>query len=535
MNCLNSKSNYRSYYLTKLYKEDTVSDNYSIRAGAGCGKSTTLEWTETGVPKGIQPSEQQEAIFDALKCKKSASYKGRVACFNTSIMKELEPRFPGLDVRNNHKLGYHSTVKFLNIKPKFGFVKGNKYEKLARTLIGNPYNDSSLWPTYTNAIKLASMARITLTGSSLRNTTFSSASATQDTLWEVSQSQLLDMATFYSIDVTEAPDALKYVEPLINAGIASAREGFDFDDMVFLPNVFGCRPDKVDRCYIDEMQDLNAAQHGLLEGTAEQFVIVGDVHQSIYGFAGADPQSMPRFESAIDAKLLPLTVTRRCPHKHVEYCKRFLPDSFAEQFRAADSAPDGSIEYQKFDDKFYASLEGTSNLCLSRTNAPMVRACFMCWKNNIPAVIRGRNVASTLAKVIKRINASDNESLIRTLIEEYEAKVQKLKAADKLDLAEAKRDELDILVVFATETKTPDECVDKLFKMFDDADAKERAVQFSTVHKAKGLEADNLAILTPELLPHPGISKIGEFWAEQERNIAYVCATRGKDKMFLNE
>ena len=157
------------------------------------------------------------------------------------------------------------------------------------------------------------------------------------------------------------------------------------------------------------------------------------------------------------------------------------------------------------------------------------------WKNNIPAVIRGRNVASSLAKVIKRVNASDNESLIRTLIEEYEEKIQKLKAADKTDLAEAKRDELDILVVFATETKTPEECVSKLFKMFDDDDAKARAVQFSTVHKAKGLEADNLAILTPELLPHPGISKIGEFWAEQERNIAYVCATRGKDKMFLNE
>ena len=54
-----------------------MSTNFSIRAGAGCGKSTTLEWTESGVPSGITPSEQQEAIFDALKCKKSASYKGR--------------------------------------------------------------------------------------------------------------------------------------------------------------------------------------------------------------------------------------------------------------------------------------------------------------------------------------------------------------------------------------------------------------------------------------------------------------------------
>ena len=510
------------------------SDNYSIRAGAGCGKSTTLEWTETGVPKGIKPSDQQEAIFDSLKRKKSSKYRARVACFNTSIMQELEPRFPGLDVRNNPKLGYHSTVKFLNVKAKYGFVKGNKYDKIARNLIGNPYDNQALWPIVTNALKLSSMARITLTGNPRRNTTFSSDTATQDALWEVSESELLDMASFYSIDVTEAPEALKWVEPIINEGIKSSREGFDFDDMVFLPNVFGCRPDKVDRCYIDEMQDLNAAQHGLLEGTAEQFVIVGDVHQSIYGFAGADPLSMPRFEEQIGASLLPLTITRRCPHKHVEYCKRFLPEDFGSQFKAADSAPEGDITEVAFSTDFYKKLEGTSNLCLSRTNAPMVRACFSCWKEGIPAVIRGRNVASTLANVIKRVKADDNETLIRILMRDYEEKIQKLKAADKEDLAHAKQDELDILIEFATETKTPEECVSKLFTMFDDKTIKERAIQFSTVHKAKGLEADNLAILTPDLLPHPGISKIGAFWAEQERNIAYVCATRGKKAMYLN-
>ena len=515
-------------------RKNTSLNNFSIRAGAGCGKSTTLEWAETGVPKGITPSSQQEDIFAALKRKKSSTYKARVACFNKSIMEELTPRFPNLDVRNNHKLGYHATVKFLNVKAKYGFVKGNKYDKIAYDLIGNPYDNQALWPVNTVALKLASMARITLTGNVRTASTFCPKSAPSAALWEVSESELLDMAQFYSIDVTDAPEALKWVEPIINEGIKQSRSNFDFDDMVFLPNVFGCRPDKVDRCYIDEMQDLNAAQHGLLMGTAEQFVIVGDVQQSIYGFAGADPLSMPRFEEQIGATLLPLTITRRCPHKHVEYCKQFLPKDFADQFQAAESAPYGTIQERRFDIDFYKTLEGTSNLCLSRTNAPMVRACFSCWKAGIPAVIRGRNIASALAKVVKRYKASDNETLIRLLMTDYQEKVQKLRAADKEDIAHAKQDELDILIEFATETATPDECVSKLFTMFDDQTIKDRAIQFSTVHKAKGLEADNLAILTPDLLPHPGISKIGEFWAQQERNIAYVCATRGKNAMYLN-
>lgn len=510
--------------------------NLAIRAGAGCGKSTTLQWNEVGVPAGITPSEQQEAIFNALKVQKSL-YSVRVSCFNNSIQQELEPLFPHADVRTNHALGYHTTTKFLNVKPKYGFVKGNKYNKLANSIIGNPYDDNSLWPIVTTALKLCDMARITLCGQPLRSghhdRITDGSIAESKVLWEVTQSELIEMATFYGIDIEDG-EALKYVEELINAGIKTCRDGFDFADMVFLPNVFGCKPDKVFRCYIDEMQDLNAAQHGLLLGTAEQYVVVGDVHQSIYGFAGADPNSMPRFEKAVDADQLPLTITRRCPHSHVEYVKQFLPADFAALFQAAPSAPQGTIEEVGFNPEFYNTLVGTSNLCLSRTNAPMVRDCFSCWRHNVPAVIRGRNVAQTLANVIKRAKADNNVDLITELRDDYEARIDKLKAADKPDLADAKNDELEILVCFATETKTLKDCVDKLYRMFDDT-AMANGVQFSTVHKAKGLEADNLAILTPSLLPHPGISKIGPFWAEQERNIAYVCGTRGKDTMYLNE
>ena len=47
----------------------------------------------------------------------------------------------------------------------------------------------------------------------------------------------------------------------------------------------------------------------------------------------------------------------------------------------------------------------------------------------------------------------------------------------------------------------------------------------STVHKAKGLEADNVYILATERMPHPK----GNL---EENNICYVAITRAKKNLF---
>ena len=507
-----------------------ASDNVTIFAGAGTGKSTTLEWVENGTPKGITPSEQQELIFDRLQDGKKRSV--RVACFNNAIREELEPRFDeSVDVRNTHKLGYHAFSKRMNIKWKRGYIDGRKSSKLAKEIIGNPYDDPQLWPVTTVATKLTDLAKLTMTGNLLVRNQSKGPKGPDDVIWEVTQSELIDMANLYTIDIEDG-EALKYVEPMINESIRKCKEIIDFNDQVFLPNVFNCKPDKVDRVYIDEAQDLNAAQQGLLYGTAEQFVVVGDIYQSIYGFAGADPESMTRMHERLEAQALDLTVTRRCPKSHVERAKAYLPPEF--DYRATEDAPEGLIKDTSFGVEFYASLKGTNNLILSRTNAPMVGACFTCWKNNIPASIRGRSIGTQLSNVIKKMRADDNESLILKLHAEYDDKIGKLKAADKLELASNKQDELDILLIFAHECDTPEAAITAIQDMFEDKENLKNAINFSTVHRAKGLETSNLGILTPELLPHPGISRISEFNNRQELNCAYVAYTRGKENMFIN-
>ena len=47
----------------------------------------------------------------------------------------------------------------------------------------------------------------------------------------------------------------------------------------------------------------------------------------------------------------------------------------------------------------------------------------------------------------------------------------------------------------------------------------------STVHKAKGLEADNVYLLATERMPHP-------LGGQEENNICYVAITRAKKNLF---
>ena len=76
----------------------------------------------------------------------------------------------------------------------------------------------------------------------------------------------------------------------------------DIADLVYLPlKLFREDPAVLARCraryrwiLVDEAQDMNPAQYGLLralagDGSPELFVI-GDPDQAIYGFRGSDPQ-----------------------------------------------------------------------------------------------------------------------------------------------------------------------------------------------------------------------------------------------------
>jgi ATP-dependent exoDNAse (exonuclease V) beta subunit len=73
----------------------------------------------------------------------------------------------------------------------------------------------------------------------------------------------------------------------------------------------------------------------------------------------------------------------------------------------------------------------------------------------------------------------------------------------------------------------------RIEKIFSDENPNE-GVCLSTIHKAKGLESDNVYIACASKLPSTSSKKDWE--KEQEKNLAYVAYTRAKHKLgFIDE
>ena len=87
------------------------------------------------------------------------------------------------------------------------------------------------------------------------------------------------------------------------------------------------------------------------------------------------------------------------------------------------------------------------------------------------------------------------------------------------------KDRRDCLYCFIDRARTVDEVIQKIESIFTD-DKNDVGIKLSSVHKAKGLEADRVFILVPKEapMPHPMAKSIWEY--EQEMNLKYVAITR---------
>ena len=97
-------------------------------------------------------------------------------------------------------------------------------------------------------------------------------------------------------------------------------------------------------------------------------------------------------------------------------------------------------------------------------------------------------------------------------------------------------DKIECIEAIADGCEDVDEVLEKLDDLFTDTKSG-NVITLSTVHKAKGLEADNVFILLPDCLPMK--RKGQQLWElEQEMNLKYVAITRAKKKLVwvdLNE
>lgn len=352
-------------------------------------------------------------------------------------------------------------------------------------------------------------------------------------LYDGSDAAQLDLlADKHNISLNGSAKHVFELVPLVLKASAEETSTVDFDDQVWLTITKGLPVDQYDIVMTDESQDLSVAQQELtfracIKG---RIVVVGDVRQAIYGWRGADAESMQRTQARLGTTVrgvqtFPLTVTRRCPKKHVELAQRIVP-----QIQALDNAPDGVILSMPTAAAVKALRPGDLVLC--RTNAPLVSVCYDLIRRNVKAVIRGRDIGTGLTTLIDKLRAGDSVPSLLDKLREYRTK-EMTKLARLGDKGTAKvqslEDRVECLVALTDGVNSVSALKNKIgriFADFDDAGQPKDAVVLGSVHRTKGLESGTVYVLCPELMPHPMATKPWE--QVQELNLAYVAVTRAK-------
>lgn len=317
----------------------------------------------------------------------------------------------------------------------------------------------------------------------------------------------------------------------------------DYTDMIWLPNVLNLTTKKqlYDWIFIDEAQDTSIAEQGLIEKCFKRgtrFVAVGDNFQQINIWAGSTEKAIDLLKKHPNTNEFSLPISYRCPKKIIELAKQY-----SDNIVASDEAIDGEINY---DVSVNEPKNGDMVLC--RTTAPLIELSMTYMRNNKKAYIRGNekikeNFLSLIAyadsKIIDR-NCLTADGLFPKLYSLVYEKIDILKNTTSLTDNEilthqtviSLYDDIESLKVLSEGLITTDELKDKINIIFN-GDATD-AIQLSTIHKAKGLEADNVFILYPSLLPSKLATKDWEI--KTENNLIYVAYTRTKKTLnFIKE
>lgn len=304
----------------------------------------------------------------------------------------------------------------------------------------------------------------------------------------------------------------------------------DFDDMLYIAVKDGIVLPKFDFVFVDEAQDTNAIQRALLRKILHphsRVIAVGDPAQAIYGFRGADSNSLNMIAEEFNCIRLPLTVSYRCSQAVVNHARKWV-----DHIEAREGAPEGEVIDRGVD--FKVTDFRPEDLVVCRTTKPLIALAYRMLKARVPVKILGREIGQGLKSLIGKMGTNDLDTLI-IKIENWAMREVDKAIAKQLDAkAEAIQDKCDAILCLINSIAEDDRTLDELYKVIDTLFSNVNgATALSTIHKAKGLEADTVYWLNSSQCPAKWAKQ--PWQQEQERNLCYVATTRAKWYLVLIE
>ena len=449
-------------------------DDVIVNAGAGTGKTFTI----------VEGSKRTNGTNMAF------------LCFNKSIQTELAERLPdNVVAKTFHALGF-AALRSAGIKTR---VNNYKVKNIIDDILGKDFNAFPL-------VKLISLVKGSLIDGTDQKSIF----------------QLIDKYNINFESDREEEMAIGAI-PTILEVCRNDVSLIDFDDMIWIPIVNQLPLPVFDVLFVDEAQDFNEMQRELIFRCIGngRVVIVGDKNQAIYGFRGADSNSISIFQNELTkrgrkVKEFSLSLTWRCPKSVVKEANRFV-----SEFDCKEDAEEGRV----IENSPFNPSEGDMVLC--RYNAPLVSAFYDLIMQGKSAYVLGRDMTKGLVNAVNKITKNGNmgsDEFLQLLDQDFHYNYNRLIKLEKTNQAHALEDKFECIRIFATKATTVTGILAEIKRVFNGNEKGE--IMLSTVHKAKGLEADNVYILATERMPHPKASDMRE-----ELNICYVAITRAKKNL----
>lgn len=475
-----------SKYQQAIFDEiDRDESNLIVEAVAGSGKSTTI----------------MEAI---------SRMKGFVltVAFNKAIATELQKKLTERGLRTArastiHSLAYGAVTRTL---------KAQVDDRKGRQLVAEVYGDNS----YDSRVERGMIERL--------------ASLCKVTLTEPTAENLAALVDHYGLDVDdemidggEVFECVPHVLRLAKERTATV----DFDDMVWLAVELDLPLPKHDWVLVDEAQDLNAVQREVVMRATDRaghVVAVGDSRQAIYGFAGADTASIQTLTGKLGAKTMPLSICYRCPKSHLELARSIVP-----QIEARPGAPEGEIIDTTADEAARAMRD--NDLVICRMNAPLASLAMKLIRSGRKCSIKGRDIGSGLVSLMDRwMRGTSLTEGVGRLMDYLDRESAKLERAGKERQLESLRDRVDTILALSDGCHSVADARARVEGIFTDNPT--AGVMLSSVHRAKGLEAERVMIYKPELLDWNRRSS-AEWEIQQGLNLKYVALTRSKSELWM--
>ena len=463
-----------------------LSDNINliIKAVAGSGKTTTIIESLKLIPDDVS------VLFLA---------------FNKSIVEHLKTKVnqyqSNINIQTLHALGA-AAIRF---HFKNSILDNSKYKTILENLITNrnlledmEFEEALVYKQ--NVLKLVDLKRLYL------------------------DVDVAEIATTYGINTIL--NECSVVLDILEIGKYD-RTKYDFTDMIWLPVVHDLKMKQHKIVFIDESQDMSFCQRKLMQKAVAKdgiFVAIGDPQQSIYFFSGSSSNSMDELKKLGRYKELPLSVCYRCPTKVIELAKNIVPEIEASEF-----AQEGEVDE-------FALIEDLvdEDLVMCRNTAPLISLAIKLLSEGKAAYVMGREIGLDLIQIIKKTKENNLDRMLKKLDDNLSNFLIKIAEQEKIGQKEAMEsaqysmlaDKNKAIKILSKDLKNIDELVSKIQSIFSDD---KKGIILSTIHKAKGLEADNAYLICPELLPAHYAKKNKEMM-KQEKNLEYIAITRAKKK-----